>query len=163
MPRSRNPETYPKQYSRLLETVRGQPDGMTIEFDNQADMMRTRSSLYAYINALAYQEDEMNIEWEYRKSPEFRQVMLKPVGKTLHLLNKAYTPEALCIDKALNKVGAVAPLDTITDDTLALAQAAIDEATSADSTRDDSMASAEPIVVDKQADLISNLFNPKGK
>jgi hypothetical protein len=157
MPRSKNPENYPATYKALLESAGAVPDGLRVKFSSRADMMRTRASLYAYINAVAFQEDEANVDYEFRKSPDYRQVMLKPEGYELLLMHKRYTPESECIERALANLGVSTPLDTTPpiDDAITAAQAAIDAAELSED--------APPIEsADPHADLISNLFN-KGK
>ncbi len=164
MPRSRNPENYPTSFKAALERATSAEAGLRIEFNNPAEMMRTRASMYAYINALDAQENEQNIDYGFRLAPLFRQIMLKPEGRVLILMNKLYTNEVQAIERALGVAtppsngGSITgesgslPMDA---DALAEAERLIAEAEASEAEATPADAGHEPI---DQIDLISRMF-----
>lgn len=103
MPRSRHPGNYPETFAKLLAAAANVPRGITIPFANTQELMRTRSSMYAYITALDKQEEDMDISFDLRLSPAFRQIKLtadKP-SNTLLLQNRRFTSEIMAIEQVL--------------------------------------------------------------
>lgn len=103
MPRSRHPGNYPETFAKLLAAAANVPSGITIPFANTQELMRTRSSMYAYITALDKQEESLTISFELRLSPAFRQIKLTAdkATNTLLLQNRRFTSEILAIESVL--------------------------------------------------------------
>lgn len=115
MSRSKKPEIYPPLYRALLERARGKPEGITIPFGTKQELMKTRAGIYAYVNAVAKQEEEREIMYELRVSPAFHQIGLSVHGMELRLLDKDFDPGCMAIRKALEGIGADIPLRTDVD------------------------------------------------
>lgn len=145
MPRSKHPGNYPATFAKLLAAAENPPAGITIPFATTQELMRTRSSMYAYITALDKQEEDNAISFELRLSPAFRQIKLTAdkATNTLLLQNRRFTSEILAIESVL---AGLPPIDIQQDN----------------NTTPLEMPSTDPDVT--QEDLIHKLFHTtKGK
>ena len=105
MPRSKNPDNYPKAYGELLRLAYRQDDEVRVPAENVKAARNLQNSIYAYINAVDAQEKADGIQYELRLAPQYRQVKLsveKLDGQvSLVLQNKNAAPELQGINAVL--------------------------------------------------------------
>lgn len=101
MPRSKNPDSYPTAFSRLLAGAFASRTTVTIPVSDKNAGTNMRHMLYAYINALDSREEHQRLPFELRQSPEFRQVKITILDgpPRLELINKNLTDEMLALTK----------------------------------------------------------------
>lgn len=131
MPRSRNPDKYPAVFKELLlAAYAAKESGITWKCPDIGTARRTRMQLYAFVNAIDAQEDNMAMPDEFREAKRLHQIQITvgaaPEGAFIKLLNKNFAPENIAIQNALGLLG---PLNPDTDEDIearAKAQAIID-------------------------------------
>ena len=140
MPRSKHPGNYPETFPKLLSAAGNVPAGITIPFASVQELMRTRGSMYGYINALEAHEEGLHIAFDLRLSPKFRQIKLTAdkATHTLLLQDRRFTSEGMAIASVL---------------------AGLELSDEPSNTTPVEMPSVEPDT--QQEDLIHKLFGPK--
>ena len=77
MPRSKNPDKYPKVFkSLLLAAYAAGEKGITWGCPDKKTAQRTRMQLYAYTNAVAVEEEKHDLPEDMRDSKRFHQIQI---------------------------------------------------------------------------------------